>query len=287
MAVNIAIVGKDSYIGTSFEKYLEKYLGQYNIKTIDAVTTLPQDMDFSGIDVVFHVAGIVHQKEKRKMAELYHQINAVLPFEVAKKAKEDGAKHFIFLSSMSVYGEEGKLNKRIVITKDTIPNPNSLYGESKSDGEELIRKLNDENYHIAILRPPMVYGLGCKGNFPRLVKLALKLPVFPNIKNERSMIYIDNLCEAIRLSTDNKLSGVFCPQNSEYISTVEIVKTVRQAYGKKVRLTKLFNPIIKLMSHFTGTINKVFGNMVYEKDQCIFDYNLVMSEKSIIKAIKS
>lgn len=286
MAVNIAIVGKNSYIGTSFEKYLEQFGDQYNIKTIDAVTTSPQDMDFNGIDVVLHLAGIVHKKEKRNMADLYHRVNAILPFETAKKAKDQGVKQFIFLSSMSVYGEEGRLSEKVVIKKDTQPNPRSLYGKSKLEGENFLNQLNDENFHIAILRPPMVYGPNCKGNFPRLVKLALKLPVFPNIKNQRSMIYIDNLCEFFRIIIDNKSAGIFLPQNSEYVSTIDIVKTVREFYGKKTRLTKIFNPLIKLMSHFIGAINKVFGSKIYCNDLDLgYNYNLVIKKDSILKSL--
>ena len=111
----------------------------------------------------------------------------------------------------------------------------------------------------------MIYGKGCKGNYPKLVKAALKLPIFPDIDNERSMLHIDNLCEFVRLIIDNEESGIFFPQNKEYVKTSEMVKVIAETHGKKIRLTKAFNPILKLLAYKVGLINKVFGNLVYEK----------------------
>ncbi|NLY45100.1 MAG: NAD-dependent epimerase, partial [Tissierella sp.] len=130
--------------------------------------------------------------------------------------------------------------------------------------EELIKQLGDESFKVAIIRPPMVYGKGCKGKYPRLTRLAVKTPIFPDVDNKRSMIYIDNLSEFVRLLIDNNSSGLFLPQNSEYVNTSEMVKLIAGVHGKKIIMTKIFNPILKRLD--VSIVNKVFGDLVYGKE---------------------
>lgn len=197
--------------------------------------------------------------------------------ETAKKAKAEGVKQFIILSSMSVYGMETD-----VITKDTIPKPKSNYGKSKLQAEELITPLEDDSFIIAILRPPMIYGKGCKGNYPRLVKFTSKIPIFLNLENKRSMIYIDNLCEFVKLLINDCNSGLFFPQNEEYVSSSKMIKLIADAHGKKIIITKLFNPLIKLLKN--SVINKVFGDLIYEKSLSLYGkYEIVPFDISIKK----
>lgn len=259
----ILIMGENSYVGTSFQKYLLKFENNYLVESISVRNEEWKEKDFSKYDVVLHVAGIAHIKETKENANLYYKVNRDLAYEVAKKAKEDGIKQFIFLSSMSVYGIEIG-----VIKRDTIPSPKSNYGKSKLQAEEVIGKLEDESFKIVVLRPPMIYGKGCKGNYVRLQKFALKSPVFPDIKNKRSMLYIDNLCEFIKLLIDGCSSGLFFPQNNHYMNTSEMVRLISEIHGKKIRLTKLFNPLLKLFN--ISTVNKVFGDLVYEIEKDIF-----------------
>ena len=256
--MKILITGKDSYIGTSFERWVEQYGDTYMIDTIDVRGDSWKQQSFAGYDAILHVAGIAHIKETPENSQLYYKINRDLAVNLAVKAKQDGVKQFVFLSSMSVYGiEQG------VITKGTPCNPKSSYGKAKLEAEQLIHKLQDVSFSVATLRPPMVYGKGCRGNYPRLAKLALKSPVFPNIKNERSMIHMDNLSEFIKVLIDDCAKGVFCPQNKEYVCTTEMVKLIADTYGRKIKLTKVFNPILKLLK--LNLITKVFGSLVYEK----------------------
>ena len=281
--MNIAIVGKDSYIGTSFEKHMLNS-GDYNIITIDSRNTPVENMDFTNIDVVLHVAGIAHVSAKKNMKDLYFKVNRDLAINTALKAKQDGVKQFIFMSSMIIYGDDAKIGKTKVITKDTIPNPSNAYGQSKLEADHYIQSLNDDNFKTVVIRTPMVYGPNCKGNFPRLVKLALRMPFFPNIKNERSMIYIYNLCELLKIIIEYKEFGAFYPQNSEYVSTVDIVKIVREMNNKKVRFTRIFNTLIKIASIFINTFNKVFGNKIYNEElSSCFDnhYNIVSFSDSL------
>ena len=254
----ILITGANSYIGTSFEKWLAQWPDEYSVETVDMIDGSWREKSFSGYDVVFHVAGIAHIKETKKNENLYYSINRDLAYEVAEKAKKDGVCQLIFLSSMSVYGIDTG-----IIDKDTPVRPKSAYGKSKFQAEELIDKLADDSFTVSILRPPMVYGKGCKGNYPRLAKLALKTPIFPLVDNKRSMIYIDNLSEFVKQICDNTRGGLFFPQNSEYVNTSEMVRLIAEAHGKKIIMTKLFDPILRLLN--SGTINKVFGHLVYEK----------------------
>lgn len=254
----ILITGVRSYIGKSLEKWLGNYPDRYSIDTISLRNDLWKEKDFSGYDVVFHVAGIAHIKETKENVDLYYKVNRDLAFDTAKKAKTEGVEQFIFLSSMSVYGIDNG-----VIDKNSPLNPKSNYGNSKLQAEELIKTLGYNGFKIAIIRPPMIYGKGCKGNYPKLANLALKAPFFPDIKNKRSMIYIDNLCEFVRLLIEDCSSGLFFPQNEKYVCTSELVKTIAEAQGKKIRMTKLFNPLLKLIS--INIVNKVFGDLVYEK----------------------
>jgi UDP-glucose 4-epimerase len=284
----ILITGADSYIGTSFENYLKQWQDKYQVDTVDMIDGTWREKSFAGYDTVFHVAGIAHSdsgKISKEKEKLYYEINTDLTIETAKKAKADGVKQFIFMSSAIVYGESAPIGKKKIINRDTPPSPANYYGDSKLQAENGILPLQSDDFNVVVLRPPMIYGKGCKGNYQTLVKLALKLPVFPYVKNERSMLYIENLCEFVRLMVENKERGIFWPQNAEYSNTSEMVKMIAEAHGKKIRLVKGFTWSLKVMSHFTGLVNKAFGNLRYDQIMSTYknNYHLVGLEKSIKK----
>ena len=240
----ILITGANSYIGTSFEKYLkENFPEAYQVDTVDMIGNSWREKSFSGYDAVFHVAGIAHSdsgKISEEKSKLYYAVNTDLTVETAKKAKADGVSQFVFMSSAIVYGESAPIGARKLITRDTPVSPANCYGDSKVQAENGIRPLSDDSFRVVILRPPMIYGKGSKGNYPLLAKLALKTPIFPYVNNERSMLYIENLCEFVRLMVENQEQGTFWPQNPEYSNTGELVKLIAQAHGKKVRIIKGF-----------------------------------------------
>ena len=264
----ILITGANSFIGVSFEKYLkENYPDDYAVDTVDMIGDGWKNKDFSSYDSVFHVAGIAHSdsgKISLEKEKLYYEVNTDLTVETAKKAKSDGAKQFIFMSSAIVYGESAPIGKQKIIMRDTPVSPANCYGDSKVQAENGIRPLNDETFKVVILRPPMIYGRGSKGNYPLLAKLALKTPMFPYVNNQRSMLYIENLCEFIRLMVENGEQGTFWPQNAQYSNTGELVQLIAEAHGKKVRLIKGFGWTLKLLSHITARVNKAFGSMSYD-----------------------
>lgn len=274
----ILITGKNSYIGTSLENWLMREPDKYKVDTIDMKDGSWKEKDFSEYEVVFHVAGIAHIKETRDNQDLYYKVNRDLAYETAQKAKQDGVEQFVFLSSMSVYGIENG-----VIDKDTPLKPNSAYGKSKIEAEELINKLQDDSFTVATLRPPMVYGKGCRGNYPRLVGLALKTPIFPKVDNKRSMIYIDNLSEFVKQLIDSRSGGLFFPQNAEYVNTSEMVRLIAEAHEKKIVMTEFFNPLLRLLN--ISTVNKVFGDLVYDMSMSEYDanYAIIDFNNSIVK----
>lgn len=274
----ILITGANSYVGVSVENWLKQWKEEYIVDTVDMISDKWREKSFKGYDVVFHVAGIAHVSTDPSMEELYYKVNRDLTIETAKKAKNEGVDQFIFMSSIIVYGESSKINEIRVITKDTIPEPTNFYGKSKLEAEAGIFKLENSNFKVISIRPPMIYGKGSKGNYIKLSKVARKIPVFPDISNERSMLHIDNLCEFIKIMIDNNEKGVFFPQNNEYVNTSEMVKVIGNIYNKKVMLVKVFNPIINLLSNRIGLINKVFGNLVYEKSLSEYDVDYRVRE---------
>lgn len=255
----ILITGANSYIGTSFENWVSEWPNKYRVDSISVRGNEWKEKSFSEYDVVFHVAAIVHVKEND--VDKYFEVNRDLALKIANKAKQEGVKQFIFLSTMGVYGAEtGR------ITKDTEPRPKTLYAKSKYEAEKLLNELNDDSFKVAVLRPPIVYGKDCRGNYPRLANMALKLPFFPDIKNERSMIYIDNLSEFIRLIIDYEVDGLFFPQNKDYVNTTELVATISKSHGKALKATCLFNFGVNLGLNLSETFKKVFGSFVYDKE---------------------
>lgn len=284
----ILITGAGSYIGTSFESYIKEHFPDcYSIDTIDMIDGSWREKSFCGYDVVYHVAGIAHSDSGKISAEkekLYYAVNTDLTVETAEKAKADGVKQFIYMSSAIVYGNSASIGKKKSISKDTVPMPVNCYGNSKLQAELGILPLRDDSFKICVLRPPMIYGKGCKGNYPTLEKIANKLKFFPYVKNERSMLYVENLCEFVRLMIDNEEDGIFFPQNSEYTNTSEMVRMIAAAHGRKVYLIRGFGWAVRLIGVFTKLVNKAFGSMTYE--QHMSEYKQEYRKYSLEESIK-
>lgn len=278
----VLITGANSYVGTNVENWLKKFPDEFEVDTISTFNEEWKKADFSKYDVVYHVAGIAHVDAKKKMEPLYRKVNTDLTIEVAKWAKNHGVKQFIFMSSTIVF-KESKSLKPTVINKDTIPTPNGFYGDSKLQAEIGIKKLADDNFKVIILRPPMIYGPNCKGNFMRLAKLGCVTPVFPAFHNKRSMLFIDNLAEFVKnLILTNAQFGVYYPQNAEYADTVKIVETFAKQNKHKLHVWRWLNVFVRLGSPFVNSLNKMFSNYVIDQSlsKYNFDYQIVSQEDS-------
>lgn len=287
----VLITGANSYIGVSFDNYVkEHYASELNLDTVDMIDGSWRERDFSAYDVVYHVAGIAHADVGNVSDEVkakYYAINTDLAIETAKKAKAEGVKQFVFMSSAIVYGDSAPYGKIKRITADTEPQPANFYGDSKWQADKGVRELADDNFTVTVLRPPMIYGKNSKGNYPTLAKMAKKLLVFPNVDNERSMLYIENLCEFLAQVMINGCGGVYWPQNAEYTRTSAMVKTIAEVCNHKIFVSKAWNWVVGLArlipGKARGLADKAFGNMSYDQSMSHYEFNyqLVSLKESI------
>ncbi len=291
----ILITGAGSYIGTNVENYFNKYNAaqgkeHYVVDTLSQLEESWKNVSFAPYDVIFHVTGIAHadtSKVSEETKALYYRVNCDLAVETAKKAASEGVNQFIYMSSIIVYGESAPVGSTRRITMETQPKPANFYGDSKLQAEVGLSKV--EGIKMVILRPPFIYGKGSKGNYPLLSKLARKLPFFPTIRNERSMLYVENLCEFVRLMIEQEREGTFFPQNGQYTSTSDMVMQIASAYGKKMIGLGILNPIVTLLSKVPGKVgrivNKAFGSLSYDMGMSDIgtDYQIYSLEESIRK----
>lgn len=291
----VLITGAGSYIGETFRSYASVHYPSLSISAIDMLDGSWRDKDFSSYDIIYHVAGIAHAdvgNVDEATKEKYYKVNTDLAVEVAEKAKAEGVKEFIFMSSMIVYGDSAPYGKKKVVDEHTVPHPANFYGDSKLQADVAVRDMADESFKVIVLRPPMIYGKGSKGNYPTLAKLAKKLPVFPKIENERSMLHIDNLCEflcQIMLVKEVKENEVvLIPQNTEWTKTSEMVREIGEVCGKRVRIVGILNPAVwlgsKVPGKIGGLVNKAFGNSCYAQSMSVYegiDYQKIDLKESI------
>lgn len=294
----VLITGANSYIGESFQVFAEEnYEKNFEIDTLDMLDPEWRKKDFSAYDIVYHVAGIAHAdvgNVSEEVKQKYYAVNTDLSIEVARKAKEEGVKEFIFMSSMIVYGDSAPYGKKKIIDKNTVPHPANFYGDSKLQADVGVRELADANFKVIVLRPPMIYGKGSKGNYPILAKLAKKLPIFPEVTNERSMLHIDNLCEFLcqimLIKEITNESVVLIPQNVEWTKTSDMVHEIAKVSGKKIISLKMLAPAVWIGGKIPGKIgelvNKAFGNNAYSQDMSEYegiDYRMVDLKESVEK----
>lgn len=266
---HILITGINSYIGNSTATWLNKFPELYSVKKLSLRNLCLNKIRFSDFDVIFHVSGIAHSEIETitdEQKQLYYKINTELAIETAKKAKEAGVKQFIFMSSINIYSG----CKELLITAATLPKPLNFYGASKWQADQKIRSLADDQFKVVVIRSPMIYGKGCKGNYAELSKLAGKLPIFPSVKNKRSMLHIDNLCEFVKLIIDNEENGVFFPQNNEYSNTSDMVRMIANVKKHHILMIPCTDLMIKVMGKIPGKVGrlvvKAFGNSAYDME---------------------
>lgn len=273
----ILITGAESYIGDSFARWLGVHCPDCSVFIQDVRTDDWKQLDFSAFDTVLHVAGIVHQKQTDENRSLYFRVNRDLTLEIAEAAKAAGVKQFLFLSTMSVYQKTQGM-----IGPATPPVGGDAYGQSKLEAEQGLALLRDADFCVAVLRPPMIYGPGCKGNFRSLIRIALGAPMFPIVQNRRSMLYIDHLCAFLKLCIDRRLDGVFFPQNAESVNTTQMARWIASANGKKLHASRLLGLLVRAAMPFSAKLQKAFGSLTYEGTEVFnFEYDTVSNEASV------
>ena len=287
MKKRILVTGVNSYIGNAFRSYMEQFPEEAEVEGISVRNDAWKTLDFSGYDCVFDVAGIAHADTGHVSEEVkkqYYTVNCDLTVALAKKAKEAGVKQFVFMSSAIVYGDSAPIGFQRVITRETPPAPADFYGDSKLQAEKGILPLGDEHFKITILRPPMIYGKNSKGNYPVLSKMAQSLPVFPKVENCRSMLYVGNLVEFVRLIIKNEEEGFFFPQNEQYSNTSQLVQMIAEAHGKHVILVGGCTGPLRVLSQATELVNKAFGSLAYEMS--LSDYKENYRKYSLEESIR-
>ncbi len=240
--MKILVTGSNGYLGSVF---FNKYNNKYKFEKFSLLIQKLEDINFYAIELVLHCAALVHQKVEHPY-EKYHEINVEYPLKLAKLAKENGVKQFVFISTIAVYGEdEEKLDE------NTICNPIKPYGKSKLESEKELLKLNDDNFVVSIIRPPMVYGKDAPGNIDSLIKLVKKLPIIPlgGIENKRSFISIQNLCHMIDEVIIQQKAGIFLASDDESLSTTRLIELIAKNLDKKIYLLKIpfFETLLKIV----------------------------------------
>ncbi len=238
----LLITGSNGYLGNSF---LNQYKNKYSFEKFSFLSQKLEDINFDSIDIILHCAALVHQKVEHSY-EKYHDINVDYPVKLARLAKQNGVKQFIFISTIAVYGED--IQK---LDENTTSNPITPYGKSKLEAEEQLLELSDNSFIVSIIRPPMIYGKNAPGNIDSLIKLVKKLPILPlgKIDNKRSFISIQNLCYIIDEIITQKQNGIFLASDDEPLSTSKLIELIAKNLDKKIYLIKIpfFESLLKLV----------------------------------------
>ena len=240
--MNILVTGSSGYIGNNL---INKYKHLYRFYTFSLQHSSMEDIDFNGIDSIVHCAALVHQSIEHSY-EKYYEVNVQYPLSLAKKAKENGVKHFVFLSTIAVYGETYEY-----IDENTKCMPSTYYGKSKLEAEKKLQELSDDIFSVSIIRLPMIYGANAPGNIASLISIIQKTPLLPfgKINNKRTFLYIDNLLQVVELVLRTKQKGVFLIGDDDALSTTKLIYLIAIALNKKLILVKipLFESCLKAL----------------------------------------
>lgn len=282
----ILVTGNNDFISSSFEKWMLKHSQYYGVSTLNVCENSWNELDFSEYDTVLHVAEVDRTSNKKNMTDLFFEVNRDLAIKIAYKAKEEGVGHFILMSTSLLYDREFEWNDQSYINTDTIK-PKNSYAQSKYEADVVIQSLSDNSFITSIIRPPMIYGSNCIGILSSIKRVARKVALYPKKDNMISAIYIDNLCEFIRLLIESQLAGVFHPQNSEYWITNKVIRDVRKYFGKKTHQLHILNPIVRFLSLFIPSLYELYTSNMYpiSISQTFNGQYIVVSYEDSISAI--
>lgn len=262
----LMITGASGFIGSNF---IKNYENEYNVFPVCLIKNKPEDLDYTGVDTILHLAALVHQM-KGAPEEKYFEVNTELTKRLAIAAKEKGVKHFVFYSTVKVYGFDGKLNNHdFILTEKSQCNPNDPYGASKYEAEKILNSLQDENFKVAMVRPPMVYGEGVKGNMLSLMKLINILPIIPfdYDNNKRSIISTENLLYLTHLIIKNQADGIYLGTEGNPVSIKEIAESIEKGLEKKKINIKFPNFIFKLLCKIKPDIMiRLYGTLAFKQE---------------------
>lgn len=253
--MNILMTGANGFVGQHLSAELSR---AHNIRTL-SFSTYESD-ELGEIDVVVHLAALVHQM-KGAPEEDYFRINTEKTIDLAKRAKECGVKHFIFMSTIKVYGEKTASKP---FDENSSCYPEDAYGRSKLSAEKILRDMEDAHFTVSIVRSPLVYGEHVKANMLNLMTLINKVPVLPfgGIFNKRSLVYVGNLAAMIQEIIIQQKSGIFLVSDRQAVSTTQLIEMLADAMGKKRMLISLPSFLRKLLLKMRPALyERLFGNL--------------------------
>lgn len=276
----ILLTGANGFVGNYF---LKKYSSSYEIITFSFLNDNFVNLDLSNIDVVIHCSALVHQM-KGASWEQYEKININQTIQLADKAKKSGVKHFIFLSTIKVYGEES--NKHCYENSRT--NPTDYYSISKLKAEDSIRNIESSNFKISVLRCPLIYGAGVRANFANLINLIKKAPILPfkNIKNKRSLVFVGNVCFILHRIIFLEKRGIFLSVDDKALSTTDLIQMIAKYLDKKILLIDIifFDKFLKIIK--PSYYQRLFGSLVINNDYTMETLKLEKNKYSTAYGIR-
>lgn len=227
-----------------------------------------EEVNLDGVDSVVHIAGVTPQNVKSP--DDYYKINTVLTEKLANKSKIQGVRHFVYISSMAVYGITQSIDQNGgQVNANTPCNPIDEYGKSKLRAEKSLVNLQDDRFKVCIIRVPSVFDEEKTEYTDQYKYLSDKLPFIPKAftGNYKSFIHTNDLCELIYLVLENETGGVICPDDGE-ISAFDICrfisphKPVSRISGKMIESFMRNNPRITDYYgavYYSSSLTNVFG----------------------------
>ena len=210
----------------------------------------------AGVDCVVHLAARTHVLDETSLnpLETYRRSNVEVTRRLAQQASAAGVRRFVFLSSIKVNGET---TQGIPFSESAFPAPQDAYGISKFEAENVLRTVcGQSKMEWVVLRPPLVYGPGVKGNFLRLLNLiarGIPLPL-ASIRNQRSLIHVENLADAIVACIDTPAAAgrQWLVSDGRDISTPELIRTLALGLNRPARLLPCPVTLLNLGAAFLG-----------------------------------
>ncbi|PIS12075.1 MAG: UDP-N-acetylenolpyruvoylglucosamine reductase [Bdellovibrio sp. CG10_big_fil_rev_8_21_14_0_10_47_8] len=262
MSRKLVITGSTGFVGRHFLKRLNN---EFEVQTLDLRKQNVSELDFSGVDAILHLAALVHQM-RGAPPDAYFQVNTILTRDLALAAKNAGVKHFVFMSTAHVFNDQSSLeNKPIAYDENSPCLPIGPYAKSKWQAENILRELEDPSFVVSIVRPPLIYGPGAKGNLVSLAKLVKIAPCLPFLfdTNQRSLVGIDNLTDFLFQVLEKKTSGTFLPQDEKPVSLREMTEYLSAAQQRKIVLCRPPKIFLKMLFWLRPQITgRLFGSLI-------------------------
>ena len=256
----VAVVGSSGFVGSYLtgllsrdgfnvtgmvRKALNDSLPHAVIEIGDILNPNDYDGVFKGIGTLVYTIARTHQvnEDGLDLEHVYNEINCDAMIKVAKAAQSQGVKRFVFLSSLKVLGEENLRGQSFC--HDSVPCPRGPYGTSKLKAEKALIELGQlTGLEVVIIRPPLIYGMGVKGNLEtliRAIRFRIPLPFFFLTQNRRSLVSLENLCNLIKECIVNPLAKgeVFLVKDPENLSTVGVIKLL----SKEIKIEPILFPL--------------------------------------------